>query len=67
MNNRISSTQSIGGLIHTVYMLFSYLTTPYQKISDGLILHVNKSGYMGKHSFRLSLLTTALSMSVKSR
>ena len=56
MKNRTFFTLRCLGLIILILTLFSCQTKPYQKISDGIIVHVNKSGAMGKQSVRLKVV-----------
>lgn len=60
MNNRTFSTLRYWSLIITLLVLYSCRTAPYQKISDGIIVHVNKSGTTGKHSVRLTVVNGSI-------
>ncbi|MFA5973784.1 MAG: TIM-barrel domain-containing protein [Lentimicrobiaceae bacterium] len=57
MNSRIIFALRYFVLFLMVLSLVSCRTTPYQQISDGLIVHVKKSGTIAKHCVRLKVVT----------
>ncbi len=60
MNSRTIFNLRFFGLFLAAIALFSCRTIPYQKISDGLIVHVKKSGAIAKHSVRLQVVTNSI-------
>ncbi|HEX7410706.1 MAG TPA: TIM-barrel domain-containing protein, partial [Bacteroidales bacterium] len=58
MNKRFSSALQLASLFFILAIMASCRTTPYQKISDGLIVHVKKEGTKTEQSIRLQVIAS---------
>ena len=58
MNKRFNSALQLASLFFILAIMASCRTTPYQKISDGLIVHVKKEGTKTEQSIRLQVIAS---------